>query len=36
MERLKREFGLEDRDLELTLGPLSDLLREEQATLRER
>ena len=30
MERLKREFGLEDRDLELTLGPLADLLRDEQ------
>ncbi len=34
-ERLKREFGLDDRDLELTLGPLSDLLREEQANRRE-
>jgi Gas vesicle protein K len=35
MERLKREFGLEDRDLELTLGPLADLLREEQTTTKE-
>jgi hypothetical protein len=32
MERLKREFGLEDRDLELTLGPLADLLHEETTT----
>ncbi len=30
MERLKREFGLEDRDLELTLGPLADLLGDDQ------
>ena len=29
MEQLKREFGLEDRDLDLTLGPLTDLLRDE-------
>jgi hypothetical protein len=35
MQRLKQEFGLEDRDLELTLGPLADLLHEEQATQRE-
>jgi hypothetical protein len=35
MERLKREFGLEDRDLELTLGPLAELLREEQTETRE-
>jgi Gas vesicle protein K len=26
MEELKREFGLEDRDLNLNLGPLGDLL----------
>ena len=26
MEKLKREFGLEDRDLNLNLGPLGDLL----------
>ena len=26
MEQLKREFGLEDRDLNLNLGPLGDLL----------
>jgi hypothetical protein len=26
MEELKREFGLEDRDLNLSLGPLGDLL----------
>jgi Gas vesicle protein K len=26
MEDLKREFGLEDRDLNLNLGPLGDLL----------
>ena len=32
MERLKREFGLEDRDLELTLGPLADLLHHETIT----
>ena len=35
MQRLKQEFGLEDRDLELTLGPLADLLREEETTTRE-
>lgn len=35
MERLKREFGLEDRDLELTLGPLADLLRDEEPIRRE-
>jgi hypothetical protein len=32
MERLKEEFGLEDRDVELTLGPLSDLLHEKTTT----
>jgi hypothetical protein len=26
MEELKKEFGLEDRDLNLNLGPLGDLL----------
>ena len=26
MDELKREFGLEDRDLNLSLGPLGDLL----------
>jgi hypothetical protein len=26
MEELKREFGLEDRDLNLNLGPLGDLM----------
>jgi hypothetical protein len=26
MEELKQEFGLEDRDLNLNLGPLGDLL----------
>ena len=26
MQELKREFGLEDRDLNLNLGPLGDLL----------
>jgi len=26
MDELKREFGLEDRDLNLNLGPLGDLL----------
>jgi hypothetical protein len=26
MEALKKEFGLEDRDLNLSLGPLGDLL----------
>ena len=26
MEELKREFGIEDRDLNLNLGPLGDLL----------
>jgi hypothetical protein len=26
MEELKREFGLEDRDLNLNLGPPGDLL----------
>ena len=26
MEQLKKEFGLEDRDLNLNLGPLGDLL----------
>ena len=26
MEELKRQFGLEDRDLNLNLGPLGDLL----------
>ena len=26
MEELKKEFGLEDRDLNLSLGPLGDLL----------
>ena len=26
MEELKREFGLEDKDLNLNLGPLGDLL----------
>ena len=26
MEELKAEFGLEDRDLNLNLGPLGDLL----------
>jgi hypothetical protein len=26
MGELKREFGLEDRDLNLNLGPLGDLL----------
>jgi Gas vesicle protein K len=26
MEELKREFGLEDEDLNLNLGPLGDLM----------